>query len=252
MARAFSLTSIVVACVFAGELCAQSLEQRVDAAPAGLVRMSFEARADVCGDGTNIRSFGPGTDQNWSRGDCANGPVRVQLTKDTRGITALATYVGGHWRASPEATDLGDVAAPEAVDFLLDLAATAATSVAKDAILPAVLAAAPDPWERLLALARNAALHTDVREQAIFWLGQSAAREATAGLTDLATGDETVKVQRAAVFALSQRDDPERIDGLISVARTHRNPEVVEAAFFWLAESEDERAIELFEEVLTR
>ena len=178
--------------------------------------------------------------------------MRVQLTKDAARITALATYVGGNWRPRPDVTDLGDVAAPDAVDFLLDLAATAATSVAEDAILPAVIAAAPDPWERLLTLARNTALHTDVREQAIFWLGQSAAREATAGLTDLATGDETVKVQRAAVFALSQRDDPERIDGLISVARTHRTPEVVEAAFFWLAESEDERAIELFEEVLTR
>ena len=58
--RAFSLTSLLVAAAFAGELCAQSLEHRVDAAPAGLVRMSFEARADVCGDGRSFHSFGPG------------------------------------------------------------------------------------------------------------------------------------------------------------------------------------------------
>jgi HEAT repeat protein len=147
---------------------------------------------------------------------------------------------------------LGDVSAADAVDFLLDLAATAAPAVAEDAILPAVIAAGPDPWERLLALAQERSLSSDVREEAIFWLGQSASREATAELATVADGDETTNVQRAAVFALSQRDDPERIDQLIRVARTHKNPEVVETAFFWLAESEDERAIELFREVLTR
>jgi hypothetical protein len=251
MARA--LPSLVVAALLAdAPVLAQSLEQRVDAAPSGVVRMSFAARDDVCGYGTNVHSFGARADRNWRPGECDNGPVRVQLAKEGARVTALDTYVGGVWQTLPNVTDLGDVAAAQAVDFLLDIAATAAPDVAEDAIMPAAIAGAPDPWERLLALARNGSLSGDVREQAIFWLGQSASREATAGLTALAEGDETTKVQRAAVFALSQRDDPERIDQLIRVARTHRNPQVVEAAFFWLAESEDERAIALFEEVLAR
>jgi HEAT repeat protein len=143
------------------------------------------------------------------------------------------------------------VPAEEASEFLLDLARTATPGVAKDAIMPAVIAAAPDPWPALLDLSRSRSLDRRVREQAIFWLGQSAAREATEGLTALAVGDETTEVQKAAVFALSQRDEPERIDRLIGVARTHSNPEVVKSAVFWLADSEDERAIDFFEEVLT-
>jgi len=37
----------------------------------------------------------------------------------------------------------------------------------------------------------------------------------------------------------------------VRIARTHRDPEVVAAAFFWLAEAPDDRALALFEEVLS-
>jgi HEAT repeat protein len=213
--------------------------------------MSFPARADLCvdgGDGIWHQRF----DSNWSR-PCEDGPVRVQAWKDGPRITALRTYVGGAWRASVDATDLGDVSADAASDWLLDLAATAAPSVGADAIDPAVMADVPDPWVALLDLGRDHDLAEDVRERAIFWVGQSAAREATRRLAELAENEtETTRIQQAAVFALSQRDESERIDHLLRVARTHPNPEVVRSAFFWLAESSDERAIQFFEEVLLR
>lgn len=246
--RVLLLTCLVGA---ASPAPAQPLEDRVYGAPTDVVRMSFPARADVCvnsGEGVWRRDF----DSNWWR-SCEDGPVRVQASKDGHRITALRTYVGGVWRASNDATDLGDVPAEAASEWLLGLATTAAPSVAEDAIDAAAMADAPDQWMPLLELGRDSDLAEDMRERAIFWVGQSAAREATRGLAYLAESEtEATRIQQAAVFALSQRDEPERIDHLLRVARAHPNPEVVRSAFFWLAESADERAIQFFEEVLLR
>jgi HEAT repeat protein len=226
---------------------AQSLAERVAAAP-GDVRMTYAAREGVCGSGNGWIEHRD--DRDW-RADCESGPIRLTLGKDGRRIVTLRMRIGGSWQARDDVTDLGEVAAAEASDFLLDLAATAAPSVAEDAIMPAAVADVPDPWRRLLALARNRSLESDVREQATFWLGQSATREATESLAEIVDEGDSVEVQKAAVFALSQRDEPERIDTLIGVARTHANREVVRAAFFWLAESEDPRAVDFFEDVLS-
>jgi hypothetical protein len=234
---------------------AQSLADRVLATPTEIVRMSFPAREGVCGDGADYRfrgrlEFRGRSDANWQY-ECENGPVRVQIEKDGDRIAAVRTYVGGAWRPRAEVTDLGDVPPREARDWLLDVAAAEAPSVAEDAIMPAVIADAPDPWPRLLDLGRDRALDLSVRERAIFWVGESAAREATRGLAQIVDNDaENTAVQKAAVFALSQRDDPERVEQLMQVAQTHSNPEVVKAAFFWLADSADERAMDFFEEVL--
>jgi hypothetical protein len=233
--------------LFAEAAAAQTVAERVAAAP-GDVRLSYAAREGVCGNGNGW--IGTRDDGDW-RADCERGPVRLTVTKDRGRIVALRARIGGTWQPRDDVTDLGEVPPAEASAFLLDLAATAAPAVAEDAIMPAAIADTPDPWPRLLDLARNRSLASDVREQAAFWLGQSAAREATAGLAQIVDDGDSVEVQKAAVFALSQRDEPERIDTLIGVARTHANREVVRSAFFWLAESEDPRAIDFFEDVLT-
>lgn len=229
---------------------AQSLADRVSGAPSGVMRMSFAARANVCGDGQRFYTGGSRDNDGW-RPDCG-GPIRIEFERDAGEIAQLDVHVGGSWRERADVTDLGEVSAGEASSLLLDWVRTAPPEAARDAITGAALADAPDPWPRLLELGRDRMLHDSVRDHAIFWLGQSAAREATAGLAAIAAGDERTRVQRAAVFALSRRDLPGRIDQLIRIARTHANPEVVEAALFWLAESEDERALAFFEEILSR
>lgn len=245
-----------LAVAVAPDASAQTLADRVLGASTDIVRMSFAAREGLCGNAEDSQfvggrwEFRGRSDGNWQYA-CEDGPVRVQIAKDGRRMIAVRTYVGGNWRARTDATDLGEVSAQAASDWLLDLAASASPAVAVDAILPAAIADAPDPWQRLLGLGRDRNLSTRVRERAIFWVGQSAAREATRGLAEIVdNGTESVAVLKAAVFALSQRDDPERIDQLMRVARTHPNPEVVKASFFWLADSADERTLDFFEEVL--
>jgi hypothetical protein len=241
---------VVVAVLLAARLgFADTLAERVAAAPSAVVRMSFPARDGVCAH--SGQSWTRHGGQDWESA-CEGGPVRVQLEKEGAGIVRLQTYLGGSWRPREGVTDLGDVDAAAASAFLLKLAASAPPRVAQNALMPAAIADAPDPWQGLLALSRDTALAHDVRRQAIFWLGQSAAREATAGLVAIAQDDAETEVQKAAVFALSQGRDQARVDALVGVARRHRNPEVVESALFWLAQSEDPRAIDLFEEILEK
>lgn len=245
----------------------QSLERRVASAPDGTVRFSFAAKPGVYGNGRNMISWDCDNGNchnrqvdNYSDGDrddwnmpCDSGPVRVALTKRGGNITDLRVYVGGAWRATTNATDLGTIGAREAAAYLLSLASQDDTRTAEKAIFPAMLADSATVWPDLLKLARRNDLSRKVRRSAVFWLGQAAGNAATRGLTELVddrTADQ--EVRETAVFALSQRPKDEGVPALIRIARENRDPELRRKAIFWLGQSEDPRALSLFEELLTR
>ncbi len=242
-----------VALAVAGTISqAQTLTERVADAPDGRVRMSFDAREGVCGDGRNISHFRTNDerDVDW---DCEAGPVRVVLRIRSGNVTRVDTYVGGSWRPSSRTvTDLGFVNSQEAADYFLGLAKSDSFADAEDAIHPAVIAANAVVWPQLLAMARERELSNEVRQQAVFWLGQEAAEEAVDGLESiLDDDDEEIRVKEQAVFAISQQETARSISILLRVATSNQHPQVRRNAFFWLAESEDPRAIDLFEEVLS-
>ncbi|MGH7674164.1 MAG: HEAT repeat domain-containing protein [Gemmatimonadales bacterium] len=245
---------------------AQSLEQRVAAAPDGEVRFAYAARPGVCGNGHNIVSWDcrPGKCNRTVRGDfssvdrdewqecCEPGPVRVTLSLRRGTVTRVKVAVGGAGRAAAgRVTDLGTVPVREAVRYFLGLARR--PEAGEDAIFPATLADSVEVWPDLVRLARDDGLPTDTRRQAVFWLGQAAGAAATRELDALTEGDQVDReVKEAAVFALSQRPHDEGVPVLLRVARTNRDPEVRRKAIFWLAQSGDPRAVALFEELLTK
>lgn len=91
-----------------------------------------------------------------------------------------------------------------------------------------------------------------VRGQALFWLAQKAGQKAIGAITGAIENDPDTEVKKKAVFALSQMPKDEGVPKLIEVAKTNRNPEVRKQAMFWLGQSNDPRALEFFEQVLTR
>ena len=246
------LAAAVVVALLAGgglartPLSAQSLAQRVAAAPDGTLRFAFAVRPGVCGNGENIRTSR--RSQEWESA-CEDGPGRIALDVAGHRVTALRFYVGGRWLPG-SATDLGQVPAAEAGTFLFDLAAHADSRVAEHAIVPASLADSVVAWPKLLELARDAGRPTGVRRSATFWLSQAAATAATKGLVELATSDGDRQVRRSAVFALSQRPKDEGVPALIRIAQTSRDPELRRQAIFWLGQTGDPRAIEYLREVL--
>ncbi|MGB6832032.1 MAG: HEAT repeat domain-containing protein [Candidatus Acidiferrum sp.] len=91
-----------------------------------------------------------------------------------------------------------------------------------------------------------------VRGQALFWLAQKAGQKAMGAITGAIENDPDTEVKKKAVFALSQMPKDEGVPKLIEVAKTNRNPEVRKQAMFWLGQSNDPRALDFFEQVLSR
>jgi hypothetical protein len=249
-------------------LLQQPLDRRIAAAPDGIVRLTFAARPNVCGDGRGSVSMDcdDGTcgrytvsvgnrDRSEVEYDCDPGPVRVSLRVAGGRVTSLRTYVGGRWRATSGdgVSDLGTVGAREAAAYFLALATKDSGAGGEHAVFPAILADSVTVWPDLLRIAREAHVSRRARRQAVFWLGQAAGEAATKGLTDLVDDRATDRdVREQAVFALSQRPHDEGVPALIRIARQNPDPELRKKAIFWLGQSDDPRALALFEELLTR
>jgi len=245
--------SLVLAATVAAPAAAQSgsLAQRIASAPDGKVRFTFATRPDVCGNGNSISTGNnESSDVVWS--GCQHGPARMVLQVQNHQVTKMHTYVGGEWRPDAAATDLGDVTPQQAVDYLLSLARSGSSPVAKEAIFPTTIANDVTVWPQLLQIARDDHASTSVRRDAVFWLGQAAGKAATKDLADLAAADTVDRaIREQAVFALSQQRDA-GVPELIHIAQTNRDPQVRKRAIFWLGQSNDPRAVALFEKLLTQ
>jgi len=70
----------------------------------------------------------------------------VALTKSSGRITDLRVYVGGEWRTSTTATDLGTIGTKDAASYLLALALKDESRASEKAIFPAMLADSVTLW----------------------------------------------------------------------------------------------------------
>jgi hypothetical protein len=245
-----SLQVLMLVSVLPGCLSAQALTQRVAEVEEGTVRLSFAARAGVCGDWADGITVRDNSDE-W-QADCEPRTVRVALRVKDHRVYALRTYVGGRWLPDRWSTDLGTVRVREAADYFIGLAErTGDTRVVGDPLLPAVLADSVVIWPSLLRLARASKVSEDTRSKAVFWLGQAAGEAVGAALDSIVRDDRGDRdIRKKAIFALSQRSNDEGVPALIRIARANPDPELRKTALFWLGQSEDPRALDLFEEIL--
>jgi hypothetical protein len=252
-------------------LVAQSLAQRVAAAPDGKVEFTFASRTGVCGDGKAVIGDGrhfmmihgnnfnmtdvDDDDDGWFRDcPCQPGPVRVSMRIRSHKVDDLNTYAGPlPPTGRTGVTDLGPVDVKTATNYLLSIARTAGGDIGHDAIFPATLADTVVVWPELLKMARDESVARDTRQSAVFWVSQAAGDAATRGLDSLVSDEKGDRdIREHAVFALSQRPKEEGVPILIRIAKTNKDPEIRRKALFWLGQSEDPRALALFEEILTR
>ncbi|MEO8295741.1 MAG: HEAT repeat domain-containing protein [Gemmatimonadota bacterium] len=257
LASAVCLTSF-----FTAAASAQSLASRIGAVRDGVVRFSYTARPNVCGNGNSIQTGDDHTITNddhniryndsESRCPCEYGPVRVSATVSQGNVTRIRVAVGSRYRDSDShTTDFGQVGARDAAAYLLDLAKNSRGNAGSEAIFAITLADSVTPWPDLLRIARSSEVRSDTRKQSVFWLGQAAGDAATKDLADLAEDDsQDREVRESAVFALSQLDSDQGVPALIHIARSNRDPKLRRTALFWLGQSDDPRALDLFEEIL--
>lgn len=260
--RRFTITTLTLAALaLPVAVAAQSIASRVNAVREGDVRLTFSLRPGVCGNGRNVwysgRSSYSSGDTRSSRDveydiDCDSGPGRLVIVRRDGETADLRFYVGGRWRASSSATDLGMVGSRSVVEYLIGLAETHDGKVGREAIFPVTLVDSVTIWPMLMRIARSDTRPRNIRQGATFWLGHLAEEPATRGLTEL-VGDAALdrEVRESAIFALSQRRG-EGVPALINVVRTSRDPELRKKALFWLAQSRDPRALDLIEELLRK
>lgn len=245
---------------------AQSLSDRVARVANGSIRMSYAVRPGICGSGNSIHhgndrgrttwnhnKWNTSRDMEWDS-QCDPGPGHVVIDRSRGETTDIRFYVGGRWRpAGPEVTNLGMVSAREAANYLVTVAQRDRGRIGEKAILPATVADSANIWPALIRLAKNPDIPRGTRSQSVFWLGQAAGDVATSELNALVVDSGVDReIREQAVFALSQRPKDEGVPALIRVARTNKDPEIRRKALFWLGQSGDRRAIDLFEELLTK
>jgi hypothetical protein len=226
----------------------------------GWAHFSFDPRPGVSGNCETIVLDGrDGTDHMTVRfhhegeddGTTFQGPVHVQLRFRHGELVFLDTCIGDSYEPprSDQLTDFGHISPDRAAETLLALAREDGPD-AEDCIMPATLARDFDDWRSLLELARDGKYSENLRQRAIFWLGEAASVVASEGLEKLvADDDEQMEIREHAIFALS-RQDGEYVPLLMDIARTNPHPQLRRSALFWLAQSDDDRVLGLFEEIL--
>jgi hypothetical protein len=173
---------------------AQDVARRVADVEDGTVRLTYPARPDVeiCDQGIRMgdhRMWWNSKDDDGGPTNCRPGPVEVELDV-RRGEVRDVDVIRDRNERTPGAVDLGEVSAPAAVAYFLELAEEGTHGAGEDVIFPAVLADVQDLWVELLAMARQESVRMGVRKSALFWVGQEAADAATEGLADLAFDED--------------------------------------------------------------
>ena len=234
---------------------AQSLASRVGRAPDGVVRVQFDSRMGVCGNGRDVvgyrnaifaRNF-QSIGGHWSDARCVAGPLRVTLIVADQQVTQVRTQVGGEWPATDaRVTDLGVVPPQEASSYFFSLVPRLETASGKDRLLlPAVLADDAPVIQPLIALARDAGRAEQTRRQAVQWIGLLGDAGVVPMLVQLARdevddegNDKGNKkgLGSSAVAALAMLDGDVGVPALIDLARSgsvgaRRN------AVFWLGQN---------------
>jgi hypothetical protein len=252
--------AIVLASVLTTPAGAQTIAQRIAAADRP-VQVIYPSRPSACGDGHSYISrvvddgYSFGTDDNvmyhrgdgWSRGPCVHGPARVVATVMGGDVTLLRVYVGPVPPSSADVETL-TVSAADAATWLASLVTAENSRVAASAILPLILADAPDPWPLLLRVARDNGRSMNVRRDALMWLGTGAIAHLGIEQKRDDTPDDEMRSQ--AVFALSQRPKSESVPALMELAKSAKYPAAKRSAIFWLGQTGDPRAADVFAELL--
>ena len=115
--------------------------------------------------------------------------------------------------------------------------------LAEAAIFGIAQSRSPEARAWLLERARSSSEPVEVREEALFWAGQTGALT-VAELRTFYDGVQEPEMKEQAIFVASQSRGPEMVDFLMDVAENDPDAEMREQAVFWLGQSNDSRVPE--------
>ena len=110
---------------------------------------------------------------------------------------------------------------------------------------------AGDPYLRIRAIS-GADPSDHVRSQALFWMAQMNDARAAGDITNAIQHDPSHDVREQGVFALSQLEGGKGDEALIGLLKGDYPRDVKKQALFWLGQSGSPRAMQYFDEALSR
>ncbi len=138
-----------------------------------------------------------------------------------------------------------------AMDELMRLYATESSSEVKKQIVFALKRmGSPRSFAKLYEIARNASEDTDVRKDALHWIGQSGDATSLDFLIQMYDGEKDEEIKQQIIFALSRTGDKRGIRKMIDIARRDPSVELRKQAIFWLGRSNDPEAQKFLEDLL--
>ena len=147
-------------------------------------------------------------------------------TTDDREVRAQAVF----W--------LSEVPGEETLDLLAEIAgSTSDGELANRAIFAISQHNDPRAWELLRDYAQNDTLDTELRKQAIFWIGDAGEADGLPFLVELYSSVTNPDLRRQILFAVSETGSPDAKPWLLDRARdTMAALDVRRQALFWAAE----------------
>ena len=204
----------------------------------------------MCGWGHNVRLVSrPRRSDDWEM-DCDPGPVRVAVHKRNGQVRDLRTYVGGRWREREGITDVGEVPAAEAVEYLVSVAETVDGEPGAEAVMAIAIAADVSVWPILARLARDEDRPGELRGRAVFWLGEFPDDGVVDVLVDILESEAVQAIKDQAIHALSRHDSDRSQRLLRAIAMDHNAVRHLrERAVFWLGQTRREANAEFLRDL---
>jgi hypothetical protein len=91
---------------------------------------------------------------------------------------------------------------------------------------------------------------TEVRENAIFWLGSFNDERCLKDLKEIYKKADETKIKKQIVFAYQMNDSDKAIDELIRIAKNDRDQKIRKESVFWLGQKASEKSIEALKDVV--
>lgn len=206
----------------------------------------------------------PGQDSNCdynSRGIQPPGPVHLEPPEQVQimlriegGRVGKIRVISGDCQLDADGVPIRwirDVRSADSVAFLSTFVNEDTDHVRGGAVTGIALEAGPEAdaaLERFAAAGQSEQL----RDKAIFWLGEARGRHGYEVVRRIVTSDPDDHIRDKAIFALSISKEPEAIDTMISVAHHDTSTHVRGQALFWLAQKAGKKAIGAITDALER
>jgi HEAT repeat protein len=146
---------------------------------------------------------------------------------------------------------LGDVSQKESVAFLKDGYKKVKSPEIKEDLVTAIGLHRETPATHdFLSGIIDSDENDDIREKAVFWLGQADNEDALKILVNTIEKDRSDDIREQAVFAISQMKIESATSTLLNLARQAKDSNVREKAVFWLGQQNSQEAMETLKDII--